>query len=280
MSAAQAEAQQLFEAFKNTFYSEPTGVDECLTILPKLKIVVTKFPSLHPLRTEDISPKELLLARETYELATLLSVKAEDIPAFERHIAQTKTLYNDYSVITAQSKETSMPKSERQNLILGLNLLFLLSQNRMAEFHTELELIPLELHSTIFIQHPVQLEQYLMEGSYNKVVAAASQVPAESYKFFMDILVETVRDEIADCCERAYTSLRLADAQEMLMCDSLEALRQFVDEKEGERGWAIDESAGILVFESEGKADGVLDIPSDELIIRALEYAKELERIV
>ena len=42
------------------------------------------------------------------------------------------------SVIPAQNAETSMPTSERQNLILGLNLLFLLSQNRMAEFHTEL----------------------------------------------------------------------------------------------------------------------------------------------
>ena len=57
-----------------------------------------------------------------------------------------------------------MPRSERQNLILGLHLLFLLSQSRMAEFHTELELIPLEMHTNIFIKHPVRLEQYLMEG--------------------------------------------------------------------------------------------------------------------
>ena len=56
----------------------------------------------------------------------------EDIDAFERHIAKTKTLYNDYSTITSSGREVIMPKSERQNLILGLNLLFLLSQNRMC----------------------------------------------------------------------------------------------------------------------------------------------------
>ena len=32
--------------------------------------------------------------------------------------------------------------SKQQNLITGLNLLRLLVQNRIAEFHTELELIP------------------------------------------------------------------------------------------------------------------------------------------
>ena len=34
----------------------------------------------------------------------------------------------------------------------------------------ELELLPVkELQSNIYIKHPVSMEQYLMEGSYNKV---------------------------------------------------------------------------------------------------------------
>lgn len=37
--------------------------------------------------------------------------------------------------------------SKQQNLIVGLNLLRLLVQNRIAEFHTELELIPQEVGS-------------------------------------------------------------------------------------------------------------------------------------
>jgi len=41
----------------------------------------------------------------------------------------------------------------------------LLSQNRIADFHMELErLDPTQLHSNIYLKHPVSLEQYLMEG--------------------------------------------------------------------------------------------------------------------
>lgn len=54
--------------------------------------------------------------------------------------------------------------------LLGLNLLCLLAQNRVAEFHTELELLsPQDIQSNVFIHYPVSLEQYLMEGCYNKV---------------------------------------------------------------------------------------------------------------
>jgi 26S proteasome regulatory subunit N12 len=52
--------------------------------------------------------------------------------------------------------------SQRQWIILGLNLLRLLAKNKMDEFHTELELIPLEKHDNIYIKHNVQLEQVLL----------------------------------------------------------------------------------------------------------------------
>lgn len=40
--------------------------------------------------------------------------------------------------------------------------------------------------------HPCPL-QYLMEGSYNKVFLAKGNIPAESYTFFIDILLDTIR---------------------------------------------------------------------------------------
>ena len=65
---------------------------------------------------------------------------------------------------------------------MGLNLLCLLSQNRVSEFHTELErlefkfgilmfiisvvrLQPSSNLNNVYIKHPVSLEQYIMEGS-------------------------------------------------------------------------------------------------------------------
>jgi len=78
--------------------------------------------------------------------------------------------------------------------ILGLNLLRLLAQNKISEFHTELELIDAEqLQNNIFIKHPIQIEQCLVEGSYNKVWNARAEVPAAEYLFFIDILMGTIR---------------------------------------------------------------------------------------
>jgi hypothetical protein len=108
--------------------------------------------------------EELLVAREILEHGALLSIRQMDIPAFERYVAQLKVYYSDASILTP---------SQRQFPILGLNLLRLLAQNRIAEFHTELELIPTELqHANIYIKYPAQLEQHIMEGSYHKVLSA------------------------------------------------------------------------------------------------------------
>lgn len=84
-------------------------------------------------------------------------------------------------------------KSSRFESITGLNLLFLLSSNLIAEFHTELELIPYDKHNNPYIKHSIQLEQYLMEGSYNKVLEAQDTAPSESYAYFMSVLLDTVR---------------------------------------------------------------------------------------
>ena len=51
----------------------------------------------------------------------------------------------------------------------------------MAEFHTELERLPAkEVQNNVYIKHPVSLEQYIMEGSYNKVLFLI--MPLFSYK--------------------------------------------------------------------------------------------------
>ena len=43
------------------------------------------------------------------------------------------------------------------------------------------------------IQLVIQLEQWLMEGAYNKVLNARKTVPDESYAYFMEKLLTTVR---------------------------------------------------------------------------------------
>lgn len=64
-----------------------------------------------------------------------------------------------------------LPESPYMYELLGLDLLCLLAQNKVGEFHTTLEhLPPPAITDNVYIRHPVAMEQYLMEGAYNKVL--------------------------------------------------------------------------------------------------------------
>ena len=86
-----------------------------------------------------------------------------------------------------------IPLSSEEYPILGLNLLRLLVQNRIAEFHTELELLSSEALENPCIKYAVELEQSFMEGAYNRVLSARQAVPHKTYEYFMDLLAKTVR---------------------------------------------------------------------------------------
>ena len=72
--------------------------------------------------------QELQVAREAYELGCLISIASEDIEGFERHYALVKSCYTDYAGV--------LPASENQHQLQGLNLLGLLAQSKIGEFHT------------------------------------------------------------------------------------------------------------------------------------------------
>jgi 26S proteasome regulatory subunit N12 len=171
------------------FNAGEAKLDEAQQLLGKLKVFMLSFSSLPPASPAAPSAaqqQELLLAREVLEHGALLAIKAMDIPAFERYVAQLKIYYSDCA--------KTLPESPRQYPILGLNLLRLLAQNRIAEFHTELELIPTELQATnIYIKFPSQLEQHIMEGSYNKILSAKRDgLFSNEGTYFMDMLIGTV----------------------------------------------------------------------------------------
>jgi 26S proteasome regulatory subunit N12 len=187
-------------------------------------------------------------------------------PAVPSLSAQLKVYYTDCASL--------LPESPRQYPLLGLNLLRLLAQNRIAEFHTELELLPPGLQaSNEYLKFPAQLEQHIMEGSYNRVLSAKQTgTYAAEGLYFMDMLVDMVRDEIAECSEKAYKSIAVADLQSMLMLGSEAELSDFATN----RGWRIDGTN--VTFGTDG--DKPLALPASQLIHESLAYAKELERIV
>ena len=147
-------------------------------------------------------------------------------------------------------------------------------QKTLAEFHTELELLPVDELKNIYIKHPISLEQFLMEGSFHKVFLSKGNVPAENYNFFIDILIGTIRDEIASCAEKAYTQLSVAEATKMLMCESPQELESYVED----RGWVCE--GEFFLFAQEEKKEELHFVRNSLLISQALGYARELEKIV
>ena len=170
-------------------------------LLPRMKILLLNLSFLPTGNKGDLDKRELVLARNTLEIGALCSIEKRDIPSFQRYVAQLKCYYFDYGSL--------LDESAYKYQILGLNLLSLLAQNRVAEFHTEMELLSVEEHRNIYIKHPISLEQFIMEGSFYKVFLSKGNVPAENYNFFINILIDTIRDEIASCAEKAYTQVSI-----------------------------------------------------------------------
>ena len=231
---------------------------------------MTFFEHLPP--AKNIEKRECILAREVYEYATLLAVEKEDIGAFERNFAVVKTYYDEFDGI--------LPESTKKYAILGLYLLYLLSFNKISEYHTEIELIPFDKYDNVFIKVPMSLEQYFVEGSYKKILNSKQNVPLQAYQFFINKFLDAIRYEIARSAERAYESLSLKDMSTMFMIESDDELAAFIranDKKEG-CVWNLDLSSKRVNFTTERVEKK--EIPAEKMILLSLEYATELNRII
>ena len=207
----------------------------------------------------------------------LLSIELRDLKAFQRNIAQLRPYYTDYASL--------LPPSPRQADLTGLHLLYLLSQNLLADFHSELELL---LHqsthkppsapsilTTPQVQYPIQLEQFLMEGCYHKVFSKQSPPPLPHAQFFLDTLLATVREKIAESSEAAYDTYPLTRASRLLMFDDVAQADEMVAFLKA-RGWEV---KGDEVLLPKVKQVGA-QVDQLDTIAQHLHYASELERIV
>ena len=113
-----------------------------------------------------------------------------------------------------------------------------------------------------------------MEGRYNKLFVAKGNSPAECYNFFIDILLDTVRNEIGACLEQAYERISVQEAAKRLSLPSKGEVERFGQT----RNWNLG-ADGFYHFSSETPKPKE-PIPSVELAEMAISYARELEMIV
>ena len=106
-----------------------------------------------------------------------------------------------------------------------------------------------------------------------QVLLAKGNVPAENFTFFIDILLCTIRDEIASCLEKAYTTISCNEASRMLNLREAE-----LAEYGRGRGWVV--QGGKFVYRGADMDQEVVRVPSYELANLAIGYAREMEQIV
>ncbi|KAI6105697.1 hypothetical protein F5141DRAFT_144203 [Pisolithus sp. B1] len=261
---ASRQLQTLYRDLQRAFDARPTDLKKCGVLLAQLKINLIETGLLLP--NGEASLNDMVIARDILEIGAFWSIRAKDVPSFDRYFSQLHTFYTDY--------RSSLPPSK-------------------PDFHTTLESLPLpadEINLNPYIRHPVNLERWLMEGSYSKVWNAREEAPAEEVQVFRGQLdgnhtvylptlpgsscLDLDSNEIASCEEVAYESLPIKDVATLLFFSSQSELLKYAQE----RGWQVDLSAGLIRFAR--KSDEQMEIPKQKLIEANLAYARELEQIV
>ena len=170
-------------------------------------------------------------------------------------------------------------------MLLGLNLLKLLKENRVSEFFTEYELIPAGEHGrdSQEVQYVMELQAQLIEGKYEEFLeSAVAKAPASAaYRPFLSALEETAREEIARCISVSYKSLSLGAAAKLLMLgpgkdeEAAELLEASLAE-----GVAMERGGGSVTFAVQGEESKFGTAQRHGVIKQALGFAEELERVV
>jgi 26S proteasome regulatory subunit N12 len=90
----------------------------------------------------------------------------------------------------------------------------------------------------------------------------------------LQILINTIRVEIASCAARSYPSLPIASAKNLLFLDSEGAVMEFASDQ----GWSLED--GRIHFPGLEDAKKTQEGDQKEVISHMVGYARELESIV
>lgn len=270
--------QTLAKDFVASF--EAGSFEKASGLLPNIKLELAKANLMVP--NKNASKEDLIAARQVLEVGALTSIHVRNEDEINRLVAQIRPFY---------AEELGLPQSNNENKLVALHLLLLVARNEIAEFHTELEMLEDEdAESDQYLCYPIRLERWLMEGSYDKVwraITQESEFPSPEFAILAESLVYTVRSEIALCSEKAYTSLPISNARNLLFLNSDQEIYDFVSQQEG---WEM--KNGRIYFPSSTAATTNTKTPNkpesvtstneaaEKLIANSLDYAREIETII
>ncbi|KAK9174087.1 SAC3/GANP/Nin1/mts3/eIF-3 p25 family protein [Cryptosporidium meleagridis] len=251
------------------------NLNKLSNLIKEMKIFLIELPSLS-LSSKEIDLTELVIARDVLEISALVSVRKKDLFGFERDYLNLQRYYIDYESILA--------KSENQDMIKGLYLLYLLSCDKISDFHIALEIIPPSDQENKFISFSKKLELYLLDGNYSKIMQMQSTLPTPDYQIFFKELIDTCREKVAKCIECSYDKISIDKLKSMMRFSTNEELISFINEmspnfnKEQSNSsniqWKLIDNAVYFEKKTSSSSNNL------DLISNALGYAIELERII
>lgn len=249
---------------------------------------------------------------DIYEMGAYLAIAKRDGPAFERAIYQLESFYfnsknekssttNSININTKNmdtnegngngsnsnnstkenpqgfKQETNPNHTSRKYALMGLYLLYLLISKGNSAFYLCLARFDDKIISdNVFINFAVQLEQALMEGTYNRIEMARSQAPAAEYAWFIDSLMGRIREEIAGCIEEAYEELNEMTVGELLFTNDMNLIREITEKK----NWKNQNHMILFPRKTRSQHFDGEKIDSELLIKRSIFYSKHLEQII
>ncbi|XP_030571608.1 26S proteasome non-ATPase regulatory subunit 8 [Drosophila novamexicana] len=260
-----------YNELKKEWTKASPNLGVCGQLLESLKMEMVRVGFVGIKDQNGVQPQQkqqLQTSRDMLEIAIEHSIKVKDNAAFERYMTQLKMYYYDY--------DKFLESSPQMHKFMGLHLLYLLATNRIADFHIELERLP----SALLLQNPfispvLALENYFMEGRYNKILQAKKSMPSELYADFMDLLVNTAREEIASCMEKSYGKISQKQAASRL---GLKPGGTEMSALVARRKWTLDADGNFNYADlNTRQKERVL---AKDIAVHTLTYAQELEKIV
>ena len=286
------------------------AANDGMKLLQQIKVArITQFQTPTTLATTTTTAVTDIQYIQALECGVFFTIQLQDLDNFIRHYQLLQPMYQKlYKDAIATTTPVLLP---RQNHIIGLYLMSLLVTASSSEFHSELELLfassgsnSIYYNTDPYIQFPISLERKLMVGIYDEIFNMT--LPClTTYPFFMEQLVSTVRDAIADCIEVSYLSLSLPQTATIMKLDSassagittttsssdpVQELLEYIEV--AREDWIVHSDTKMITFQQQqhsassnpnaniGPIITGQDVPSQQWIQQTLTYATEMERII
>lgn len=217
--------------------------------------------------------EEALKSHKVYqdilEMACFWAAHSRDGVSFERYFNQLSSVI--YFAVGQHFKDIT---GNRKWTLIGLQLLNLLITGRVSDFYILVEHLPEDcLLVNPFIQFPLKLEQFLIEGTYHRILSARSDVPAPEYAWFIDGLSESIRNDILLCTEASMSSLSSQRLASLFLANGKTDLNAIINE----RGWSL--AANDVVHFNKRNEKDVTFAPNVQ-VSRVLEYSRHIEQMI